>query len=61
MIFKPDRFAVRAFDQILGVTVGMHVDLYAGSAVANWAVHQMFSFFILTVRFLKYIYKRKYF
>jgi hypothetical protein len=48
IIFKPDGFAVCAFDQILGVTVGMHVDFNAGSAVADWAVHPMFSFFILT-------------
>jgi hypothetical protein len=44
IIFKPDGFAVSALDQILGVTVGMHVDLDAGGAVADWAVHLLFSF-----------------
>jgi hypothetical protein len=44
MVLKPDRIAVCALDQILGVTVGMHVDLDAGSAVADWAVHLLSSF-----------------
>ena len=36
---KPDGFAVPTFDQVLGVPVGVHVDLDAGGAVANRAIH----------------------
>jgi len=40
---KPDRSAVRALYQVPGVTVGMDVDLDAGGAVANGAVHFIIS------------------
>jgi hypothetical protein len=53
---KPQGFAVCAFDNVLGIAVGMDIDLDAGGVVANRAVHSHISFslfFCFIIRCLK--------
>jgi hypothetical protein len=51
---KPEGFAVRAFDNILGIAVGMDIDLDTGGAVANRAVHVRISYFFHVLLLLFY-------